>query len=631
MNRVLRFIQLITVVSMAAAGVILLYQQAKSENVTILSVVSDIVGSVLPGVGRVLLWLGLLALAGAIAWRVWTKRRPLRAQRAAEKLLHATSAFKQIAFNRRAELALSSPEYRSFCKALKACARFTVAGGFLAETDAKPVVALRNADKALDHLLPPSDFLHKVWFDLGRSISYSIEEPQMYKPSLLSFRETRERLRDLNLRNQLESVAKAWAEGWGNFHGRLRQNALLDHQGHVHPRFVHDLGRVVVRPLVRQIEQRFPDSEFAAIASLRLNWRRVSAVIHAYHDPARVFPCSEGVIPVERAVEDDPFSFVFRDLGRVIGSEPWCTTCFLLRNDPKPSRERQVAALQQIVGLLQASTTHDDSMCTATPTVTEQGLQRHDLLILSGPDGLEVKSVDEAAAEQAIRLGIQAVDDEALALSRQADEARRSGRYEAAVELYREALRIQPDIFETFNNLGLALVDGGRVDEAIDAYRSALLLKIEHIDTSAAHVNLANAIKRKGVSEATIAVYRDVAGQLPDGAVSRCVLGHLLEEASMYEAAKAEFEAALRLTSAGEWGEFAREGLISTLRKLNDSGIGIQPEQEVTRCSFCAREIDEVAYFSGDWLRKCGRCRKLACRACSGSGIECPGCGVAYV
>jgi tetratricopeptide (TPR) repeat protein len=52
----------------------------------------------------------------------------------------------------------------------------------------------------------------------------------------------------------------------------------------------------------------------------------------------------------------------------------------------------------------------------------------------------------------------------------------RSGRHEEAVQVYRQSLRYRPNYAATYLNLGYALKDGGRIDEA--ASISLLLFKM---------------------------------------------------------------------------------------------------------------------------------------------------------
>ncbi len=61
------------------------------------------------------------------------------------------------------------------------------------------------------------------------------------------------------------------------------------------------------------------------------------------------------------------------------------------------------------------------------------------------------------------------------------------GKLDEAVAAYRKALELKPDYAEAHNNLGLALMNQGKLDEAVTAYRKALELEPDHAN---AHNNL---------------------------------------------------------------------------------------------------------------------------------------------
>ena len=79
-------------------------------------------------------------------------------------------------------------------------------------------------------------------------------------------------------------------------------------------------------------------------------------------------------------------------------------------------------------------------------------------------------------------------------LFRQAVEAQKRGDLDTAIRAYRELLAQQPNIVEVRANLGAALSQAGRYDEAIAEYKSALALK----DVPQLHMNLGLAYYKKG-------------------------------------------------------------------------------------------------------------------------------------
>jgi len=55
-------------------------------------------------------------------------------------------------------------------------------------------------------------------------------------------------------------------------------------------------------------------------------------------------------------------------------------------------------------------------------------------------------------------------------------------RYDEAVEAYKRAIHINPDLWEAHNNLGFDYVELGHYDEAIEAYKQAIRLKPDDED-----------------------------------------------------------------------------------------------------------------------------------------------------
>jgi tetratricopeptide (TPR) repeat protein len=123
-----------------------------------------------------------------------------------------------------------------------------------------------------------------------------------------------------------------------------------------------------------------------------------------------------------------------------------------------------------------------------------------------------------------------------------------AGRYDEAVIHYQKAAALQPDYAPAYNNLGVTLRAQGRVDEAIQAYQRGLQLGDAYPDL---HFNLANALLEQnradeaaGHLRAAIAGGRDVSGG-DDAAAAHNNLGMALASKGQYEQAAAEFRAAI--------------------------------------------------------------------------------------
>jgi predicted O-linked N-acetylglucosamine transferase (SPINDLY family) len=113
-----------------------------------------------------------------------------------------------------------------------------------------------------------------------------------------------------------------------------------------------------------------------------------------------------------------------------------------------------------------------------------------------------------------------------------------------AIASYRQAIQLQPDYAEGYNNLGIALLGLGQLEEAIAAYRQAIRIKPDH---ALAHNNLGNALKDKGQFDEAIASYRQAIRLKPDFAEAHSNLGAALEYKGQLDEAIAACRQAIRI------------------------------------------------------------------------------------
>ncbi len=117
-------------------------------------------------------------------------------------------------------------------------------------------------------------------------------------------------------------------------------------------------------------------------------------------------------------------------------------------------------------------------------------------------------------------------------------------RFNDAVSRYRRALEIQPDYVPAFNNLGVTLRASGRTDDAIRAYREGLALRDDYPDL---HFNLANALLALNRPGEAVEHLRKAATGTPDSAGAHNNLGTALAEKGQLAEAAMEFGAAVAL------------------------------------------------------------------------------------
>ncbi|MDO8681513.1 MAG: tetratricopeptide repeat protein [Acidobacteriota bacterium] len=117
-------------------------------------------------------------------------------------------------------------------------------------------------------------------------------------------------------------------------------------------------------------------------------------------------------------------------------------------------------------------------------------------------------------------------------------------RYDEAVVHHERAVALQPDYAPAYNNLGAALRAAGRLDEAVAQYQKALALKP---DFGNASYNLANALLERGQAGASVDEFRKAIQLTPDSVQAHNNLGIALAAKGDAAGAMAEFRAAIAL------------------------------------------------------------------------------------
>lgn len=125
------------------------------------------------------------------------------------------------------------------------------------------------------------------------------------------------------------------------------------------------------------------------------------------------------------------------------------------------------------------------------------------------------------AAEAQVR--DKATSSEAESLVQIANEAQQRGDLRTAIEDYRKALALRPDLVGAYVGLGAALVNAGRLDEAIEEDRRALAAVPEN---AALSTNLGLAYYRKGDLGHARAQFEDVHRAHPEDITAAVLLGY---------------------------------------------------------------------------------------------------------
>ncbi|MGA7936907.1 MAG: tetratricopeptide repeat protein [Kovacikia sp.] len=122
--------------------------------------------------------------------------------------------------------------------------------------------------------------------------------------------------------------------------------------------------------------------------------------------------------------------------------------------------------------------------------------------------------------------------------------AHQERRLEAAIAHYQKVLTLNPEHWDTHNNLAVALHEQNRLDEAIVHYQRAIALKPDYAD---AHNNYANALRSQGQAEAAIDHYRQAIGHRPNYPDAHNNLGLVLYAQGEFAQAAACYRQAIAL------------------------------------------------------------------------------------
>ncbi len=131
------------------------------------------------------------------------------------------------------------------------------------------------------------------------------------------------------------------------------------------------------------------------------------------------------------------------------------------------------------------------------------------------------------AAEQIYRQILQVDPNQADAIHLLGLIAHQAGKTEQALACYRRALELEPDYAEAHNNLGVAFQGQGKPHAALACWRRAVELKPDYVE---AHYNLGNVLRDQGKLDQAVACFRRALELKPDFAEIHINLGNALKD-----------------------------------------------------------------------------------------------------
>ena len=153
------------------------------------------------------------------------------------------------------------------------------------------------------------------------------------------------------------------------------------------------------------------------------------------------------------------------------------------------------------------------------------------------------------------------------------------GRLDDAAARFRQALEIAPDYVPALNNLGVTLRAQGRVDDAIRTYGEGLRMRGDYPDL---HFNLANALLAQNRADEAADHFRQASAGAPDSAGVHNNLGTALAERGQLPEAAAAFERALALEPTSARAHRNLGNVLSSLGRPDEALGHLQRAVELT-------------------------------------------------
>ena len=176
------------------------------------------------------------------------------------------------------------------------------------------------------------------------------------------------------------------------------------------------------------------------------------------------------------------------------------------------------------------------------------------------------------------------------------------GRVDEAIAHYRRAIADRPDYAPAYNNLATALRKAGRTDEARSAYGQALKLQP---DFAAAHFNLANLLLDEGKTEEAAAHFERASREEPASADVHNNFGIALASAGKPDQAIREFRAATAVDPKSAKAYRNLGDALSSVGRTDEairalrSAVALEPNDAANRYDLAstlleARQLDEA-------------------------------------
>jgi len=172
--------------------------------------------------------------------------------------------------------------------------------------------------------------------------------------------------------------------------------------------------------------------------------------------------------------------------------------------------------------------------------------------------------------------------------------------------LFRHALEVTQNNYLAYNNLGLASLDCGRVDDALSQFRKALEI---YPRFAKAHNNLGNALLQKGLPDEAAAQYQEAVDISPGYALARNNLGAVFLQRGRLDEALVQFQ---KVVAADPGNGLAMANL----------GLTLLQKGEVAQAVACCRKAVQIDPDNPEFLNNLARILASCSQPQSRDGAE---------
>jgi Flp pilus assembly protein TadD len=153
-----------------------------------------------------------------------------------------------------------------------------------------------------------------------------------------------------------------------------------------------------------------------------------------------------------------------------------------------------------------------------------------------------------------------------------------TGRVDEAITQFQKTLQMRPDGEAAHDDLGAALEQMGKVDEAIAEYQKAVQIDPDFV---LGHNNLGNAFLKKGRVDESLAQYQKAVDIQPDDLEALCGFGYALLQSGRVDEAITQYQQALRIKPDYAEGHFSLGNALLKKGRVDEAFIQYQQALQI--------------------------------------------------